>query len=398
MRRLLFFLLILPATMWGQDIWLQKDSVNGAPRSVASTFVVLNEGFIIGGLDTDGFRRKMYSYSYFQDDWDDELSLGGLNGDGLERGSASSFSIQNKGYVCLGQGVTNGFYKDLWEYDPVSKIWTQKADFIGSPRRQACSFVLNDEGYVGTGSDQNGLCNDFYKYDPSTNSWTQVADFAGTARKEAVAFTMGGHGYLGTGDDGVKRKDFWRYSADLDAWEQLADFPGTPRKGAVGWGDFPQGFICCGEDINNDYMNDLWEYNYFGNSWTQRASIPGPGRTNAAVFQLNGFAFVGTGYNGDFLDDMWAYQRILSVDNANTDKVTLYPNPSSGVVTCKNISGDAHVTLTDMSGRNVTALVDIERNWGHVTINRNALISGSYLINIYDPKTGSSYTNTLIFQ
>lgn len=145
-------------------------------------------------------------------------------------------------------------------------------------------------------------------------------------------------------------------------------------------------------------MNDLWEYNYFGNSWTQRASIPGPGRTNAAVFQLNGFAFVGTGYNGDFLDDMWAYQRILSVKDANADKVTLYPNPSSGVVTCKNISGDAHVTLTDMSGRNVTAMVEIERNWDHLTINRNALISGSYLINIYDPQTGSSYTNTLIFQ
>ena len=76
----------------------------------------------------------MVSYTPWQNDWDDEPSLGGLNGSGLARGSASAFTINQKGYVCLGQGETNGFFKDLWEFDPVTNVWTQKADFAGSAR------------------------------------------------------------------------------------------------------------------------------------------------------------------------------------------------------------------------------------------------------------------------
>jgi hypothetical protein len=381
--RILILLLLFPFLTIAQDIWLQKDSVNGAPRSVASTFVVLGEAYIVGGLDYDGFRRRMYSYAYFQDDWDDELSLGGLNGDGNERGSASSFEINNKGYVCLGQGVTNQFFKDLWEYDPVQQTWTQKADFLGSPRRQACAFTIYDTAYVGTGSDANGLCKDFYKYDPSTNSWSQIADFEGSARKEAVGFALGINGYVGTGDDGVKKKDFWRYHASSDMWEQLADFPGTARKGAVGWGAWPQGFICCGEDINSEFKNDLWEYNYYSNSWIQRASIPGPGRTNPVAFQLNGFAFVGTGYNGEFLDDMWAYQRILSTKNLSEADFDLFPNPNNGKFYA-TINPTYNYQIHDQLGRNVTSEFSKNELIGRMEFTSNSPVSGTYILQVQD--------------
>ena len=169
---------------FSQDQWVQKDSVNGAPRSVASSFVIDGEGYVMGGLDDGGFRRSMFSYTYWQDDWDDEPSIGGLSGDGLDRGSACAFSIENKGYLCLGQGDTNPFFNDLWEFDEDTDAWTQKANFIGSARRQAIAFVLNKKAYVGTGIDANGLQKDMYQYNAATNVWTQVADFGGTARKE----------------------------------------------------------------------------------------------------------------------------------------------------------------------------------------------------------------------
>ena len=126
MKRIILLCSFLFSTLvFGQNYWFQTDSINGAPRSVASSFVVNGDGYVVGGLDENGFRRQMYSYSDIQDDWDDELAIGGDNGNGLARGSACAFNIGNKGYVCLGQGDSQAFKKDLWQYDPTTDVWTQ---------------------------------------------------------------------------------------------------------------------------------------------------------------------------------------------------------------------------------------------------------------------------------
>ena len=399
MKKLILLSLILSALpIYGQqDTWLQMDSLNGQPRSVAASFVIDGDGWAICGLDNSGFRRKIYSYDYFQNDWDDEESLGGINGAGLNRGSASAFAINNKGYVCLGQGQTNPFFKDLWELNPATNVWTQKADFIGGPRRQAIAFAIDSLAYVGTGIDATGMRKDMYKYSASTNTWTAIADFGGTARKEAVAFTMGDQGYVGTGDDGVMRNDFWQYEPTTDSWIPKANFPGTARKGAVGWGVFPQAFICTGEDINFDYRNDLWEYNYFSNSWVQRADLPGPGRSNAIAFVLNNIAFVGTGYDGIFYDDLWAYNKTLGVQSLQDQiEISMYPNPSNNVVHLK-IDMDVSISLHTIDGRDVTNNVSIVEEINGYLINRNNLPSGSYIIKISSNSIGVIKQDKIVF-
>ncbi len=319
---------------YAQDTWIQRDSVNGPPRSSCAGFVLFGEAFIIGGLDQIEFKRKMYSYDTEQDDWDAELSLGGENGAGLNRGSAIGFSTAGKGYIGLGQGNTSAFLSDFWEYDPESESWTQKADFIGTARRQAVAFSIDSMGYVGTGQDINGFTNDFYQYNPLTNTWVQIADFGGSPRKGAVGFTMGGQGYVGTGDTGVFVNDFWQFQPSTGTWHQKADFPGNARTGASGWGLFPTAFIACGYDNTLSYTKDIWEYNYFGDVWQQRADFIGPARTNASAFVINGTAYLGMGYNGDFLDDFYAYTPILSVSNSNQSNKPLhcYPNPANTVI------------------------------------------------------------------
>ncbi len=211
MKRLLFVWIgcTILFSAQAQDFWVTKDSVNGPGRSVAACFVADGQGWVVGGLDDGGFKRKMYSYNPNQDDWDDEISLGGLSGDGLERGSATGFSIRNKGYICLGQGDFVPYGNDLWEYDPATQTWAQKADFIGEPRRQAVAFILNDQAYFGTGQAASGLKKDFYRYDADQNVWAPMADFAGTARRQASSFVIGAHGYVATGDDGVAKNDLW---------------------------------------------------------------------------------------------------------------------------------------------------------------------------------------------
>ncbi len=390
---------LIAGTSYGQNTWSQKDSVNGAPRSVSSSVILNGEAYIIAGLDENGFRRKMYSYLFSQDDWDQEESLGGINGSGLNRGSAAAFSIGFSAFVVGGQAETSGFLYDTWEYDLVSQTWSQVADFAGGPRRQAVGFAIGDLGYVGTGYSAAGFKKDMYSYDPTTNTWTQLNDFGGTARKEAVGFTMGGQGYVGTGDDGVMRNDFWQYEPTTDTWTQKTNCPATARKGAVGWGIFPNAYICTGEDINSVYTNDLWEYNYFLDTWIQRASMPGPGRTGAIGFPLVGQGFVTTGYNGLFLDDMYTYSPILGIDELVAEaNVTVYPNPA---VSYCNVATDLEglkCNVYSMTGKLMNGQLDIiETNEGF-KIKRNGVAAGNYLLRLSDPHFGTVYSGKIIFK
>jgi len=398
-----FKIILLVSTLissysFSQNQWVQKDSVNGAPRSVSSSFIVNGEGYIMGGLDDNGFKRSMASYTYWQDDWDDEPSIGGVTGDGLDRGSACSFSLHNKGYLCLGQGDTNPFFNDLWEFNEDTDAWTQKANFIGSPRRQAVCFVINEVAYVGTGIDANGLTKDMFKYNALSNSWTPLGDFGGTARKEAVGFSMGGQGYIGTGDDGVMLNDFWQYEPTLDAWTQKTNFPGTARKGAVSWGQFPTGFICTGEDINFNYTNDLWEYNYFSDAWTQRADFPGAGRTNAVAFIQNDLGFVGTGYDGILYDDMYAYRRIVGNYELSKNSTTkVFPNP---VVTTFNVQtdlNDVELQLYTLDGKNVTSALSVHKHNSGFKIDRVNLPTGNYILRLVNIAGQVMHVEKIIF-
>ncbi|MBL1280349.1 MAG: T9SS type A sorting domain-containing protein [Fluviicola sp.] len=383
---------------YSQDQWIIKDSINGAPRSAAASFVANGEGFIVTGLDDSGFRRKNYSYTYWQDDWDSEPSLGGLNGGGLARGSASGFSIGTKGYICLGQTATGPFMRDLWEYDAITKVWTQKADFIGEARRSAVAFTINGLAFVGTGISINGLKKDMYKYNSFTNSWIQMNDFGGSARQQAVGFSMDNLGYIGTGDDGVYKNDFWQYNIASDSWIQKANMPGTARKGAVGWGIFPTAFICTGEDINFVYTKDLWEYNYFTDSWAQRADYIGPGRSNAIAFVIQEVAFVGSGYNGVFLDDLYAYRRIVGLEEQEKySSTSIYPNPVESEFNIKVNPKDLSLELFSIEGKNVTSNLVINQTSHGFNVTRKNLRPGTYIVLLNHKELGNVYQSKLIF-
>jgi len=390
----LFNILVLHV-MHAQDYWLQKDTVNGPPKSAASSFVLENRAYIIAGTDDLEYKRKMYSYRADQNDWDDEVSLGGDGGDGLARIGATSFALtnegQSKGYVCMGQTQTIAFMNDLWEYDRSTEAWTQKANFTGAPRREAVSFVIDNKAYVGTGSSAAGLKKDFYVYDPSNNTWEQVSDFAGTARRAAVGFSMDAYGFVGTGDDGTLCQDFWMYNPQTDQWLQKANFPGSARSGACGWAAFPVCYLGTGEDAAHTFHNDLWEYNYFLNSWTQRANLPGPGRKNAIAFYLDGWGHIATGYNnGVFFDDLWAYSGTASLATDSQQQLRLKPNPSTDFVEFVASSPEARFQIFSTTGTEVkTTFV---QNATQFTIDVRALPTGTYFLVLSDTKTPQTTT------
>ena len=102
-------------------------------------------------------------------------------------------------------------------------VWQRKKPLGNSitPRYGAVSFTINGKAYIGTGIDASHT-KDFWEYDPVTNVWTQKADFAGKARAGAVAFSIGNTGFIGLGFSGTLangyNSDFWQYNPVRDAW------------------------------------------------------------------------------------------------------------------------------------------------------------------------------------
>ena len=93
-------------------------------------------------------------------------------------------------------------YKDFWEWDQATNVWTQKANFGGTSRWQAVGFSVGNKGYIGTGiNNLNQALKDFWEYDVLSNIWTQKSNFQGGLREAATGFSIGNKGYIGTGGD-----------------------------------------------------------------------------------------------------------------------------------------------------------------------------------------------------
>ncbi len=175
-----------------------------------------------------------------QDTWEKKADFGGA-----ARRWAAEFSIGSKGYIGTGFDGTAS-RDDLWEYDPATNVWTQKASMNGA-RAEAFGFSIGSKGYIGMGQLAGvGYVNDFWEYDPSANAWTQKSNFGGVPRQNPAGFSIESKGYVGTGWDGSYHKDFWEYDPSTDRWTRKADFPGSARDGAVGFSIENKGYIGTG--------------------------------------------------------------------------------------------------------------------------------------------------------
>jgi hypothetical protein len=200
------------------NAWKQKADCGNTARSLAFGFSTGNKGYI--GSGTSGllsYQTDFLEYNPATDQWVQKADI-------VKRAGGVGFSIGNKGY--LGTGNDGSFnYNDFWEYDPTDTTigfdinhnplgkWTQKANFPGAIRYATSGFSIGDKGYIGTGYNGSIFYKDFFEYDPISDTWVQKPDFPGQSREFPVAFSIGKNGYMGTGDiiNGVPFNDFWVY-------------------------------------------------------------------------------------------------------------------------------------------------------------------------------------------
>jgi N-acetylneuraminic acid mutarotase len=309
-----------------------------------------------------------------------------------------SFVIGSKGYMALGQSdptsQTNAqasVTSDLWEYDPVTDTWTQKANFPGQPRDAAFAFVIGDIAYVGGGVDNTGnnAFSDFYSYDSSSDTWNTLGDLPDYTYFSS-AFTIGNYGYVATGYSSVGDNSYlWQYDTSGDNWNQMPNFPGPARDAAVAFTLNGLGYVGLGETGYSTVFSDFYSYNPTDSVWTKVTSFPGTyGRGWAVGIATSSAAFVGLGTDFGTQDtalygnnDFWMFAPSAEVTAATpVSNPNAYPNPAINFVNLSLPIGvsSAHVTVQNAIA--VTCLTTEIGSDGRVDV--SSLPAGIYNIEI----------------
>lgn len=206
-----------------------------------------------------------------------------------------SFATSTVAYVLAG--------KSLWEYTPTTDSWTRKSDFPGNVRQNPFAFFVNGKGYVGTGYSYNAGAEsnyaDVWEYNPSSNTWQQKANFPGGARRETGSFVIGSKAYVGFGTTSSTinglQKDFWEYTAESDQWikknnpinQAGADFAAGFTLNGKGYFTFVYTYVANASGTGGGSQNvGTLEYNPDKNEWQYKRNVP-----STSAFYLKGIGF-----------------------------------------------------------------------------------------------------------
>ncbi len=176
---------------------------------------------------------------------------------GQNQNLALGVAIGNIGLVGLGVDNFGTASPEVWLYNPATDSWTQKANFSGTQIPQwLVGFSLdNKTAFVeGTNYYGNGaLINFLYQYDPVADTWTQKQSRPGKPLIQASTMIINGNGYIMGGGD-----ENWMYQSSTDAWMQVPFF--TQRTGGASFVIGSTGYFGSGSDIRQIPITDLWQF------------------------------------------------------------------------------------------------------------------------------------------
>lgn len=229
----------------------------------------------------------------------------------------------------MGQKQTKPFiyktYNDLWEYDPTTNVWSQKADFPGPGRLMTKGFSINQKIYAGFGfviaaSGPNAGSNDYqtdlYEFDPATNKWIQKSN--GLLGRGDLFFTINNKMYSVNPEFRAVNK----YNAETDTWfeskweKNEAAPPSSDISGNnVLFSVAEKEYIITTAWKKNKIVNQLWELDPNKIIWHRKNDLPTPGSDSIFVISTAGKNYAVTGnrkileYNPE--TDSWTLKNEL---------------------------------------------------------------------------------------
>ena len=381
MKVILIIFLSLPINLLAAGQWNQKSNLPATARHRSSAFTIGDKGYVGMGHYNTGQHvifKDLWEYDPATDSWTQKADFAGTL-----RYQCAAFGIGDYGYMGLGRNVDDNYEQDFWKYDPSANLWYPIADFPGVPRRGATAFVINKKGYVGLGQTTAGYATDFYKYKPNSDTWEAVADFIGAPRMNPVSFVNNGKAYVGVGHTwGQALNDFYEFNPTSNYWLQKANVGDSTRQDATGFAVMGNGYIGLGNNVDGSQnYKDFWQYNFYSDSWTRINDFPGSARRYAVSFVIGNTAYCQGGTNGTNLNDFWSFNALLSVDeNSENNLVKPYPNPASNAINF-NLKSLNNVTIEIFNsvGQQILILNNVN---SILQVKRNQLPAGFYFFTI----------------
>lgn len=133
------------------DEWTVVNTPFENKRVNAFAFVIGNKAYVGGGFDNNQFPEDFYSFD--GEKWTPEARLKSETGTvyDLTRQAASTFVIGNYGYVVGGKKTS--VLNSVWKYDPAKNEWVDKHQAMPQNAREgAVSYSINSKGYLTTGA------------------------------------------------------------------------------------------------------------------------------------------------------------------------------------------------------------------------------------------------------
>jgi N-acetylneuraminic acid mutarotase len=209
------------------NVWRRVADFQGGKRSGATSFAINGRGYIAFGYSTScPANGGICDFTYYNDVWEYNpitntwRKVANFNTVSDFR-YGKAFVINDKAYILIGTNFV--------EFDPLTYSFRKRAPFPVGVLGGA--FSLNNKGYVFLGDPDTEQNKRVYEYDPITDIWTKKKDFPGQPRILPISFSLSGYGYCG---GGYRRgntfqyfKDFWEYDSTTDEWTQIENYPGV---------------------------------------------------------------------------------------------------------------------------------------------------------------------------
>jgi hypothetical protein len=216
--------------------------------------------------------------------------------------------------------------KKMYEYDPTSATWTQKASppagmtpnsSIGYATVGAQIFFIG--GYISSSPASNTVSNKVYAYNASTNTWSQKTNLPVSLNSTAAA-TDGTNVYVfgGSNSAGTSLTGAYRYNVASNTWTTLTALPSGITKASTAYisGIF---YIAGGYPTGSGIVSTVTTYTVGTGTYSTAASMPyARGNHGASVINGKMYIFGGlcqTGTSGCVLYERKTFEYTTSTNS-----------------------------------------------------------------------------------
>jgi gliding motility-associated-like protein len=303
--------------------WVQKASLPISNGLLAPAFFTINGKLYVGaGYAVSATSNAFYEYNPSTNAWTQVASMPGA------LYNTACFALNGKGYVATG-GISNSVYK----YDPVANAWQTMNPFPGSARSGPVGFSFHGKGYLFAGFLGGSTnVNDMWEYNDTTDTWTQKASAPGPGRNNPIFLVVNNQAFVGLGSDPSANPtytDMYRFDPVANTYTQVASIP-VGRTACANFSVGSYGYVGVGEDNNSSCLDDFWKYDPVANTWTQINNFGGAARGWVFNATVGGLPYVGcgSGYNGSFgpfYIDNWTWASCNLTINLGNDTTLCSP-------------------------------------------------------------------------